>query len=66
MAVRKVIELLAESDKSWEDAVQNAVNEASKTLKGINSVYIQDMSAVVQDNNVVSYRVNAKLTFEVK
>jgi flavin-binding protein dodecin len=65
MAVLKVIELLASSDKSWEDATRIAVKTASKTVKEIRSVYIQDMSAVVKDNKIVEFRVNAKVTFEV-
>ncbi len=65
MAVLKVIELLASSSKSWEDAAQAAVNMASKTVKGIKSVYIQDLSAVVKGDKIAEFRVNAKVTFEV-
>ena len=66
MKVLKVIELLSSSKTSWEDATKNAVKEASKTLKGIKSVYIQDMSATVTDGEIVEFRVNAKITFEIK
>jgi len=65
MSVLKVIELLASSDKSWEDAAKNAVKMASKTVKEIRSVYIKEMSLKVKGNNIVEYRVNAKVTFEV-
>jgi flavin-binding protein dodecin len=65
MAVLKVIELLASSEKSWEDASQNAVKMASKTINGIRSVYVQDMSAVVKGDRIVEFRVNAKVSFEV-
>ena len=65
MSVLKVIELMASSDKGWEDATRNAVKIAGKTLKGIRSVYIQDQSAVVKDNEVVEFRVNLKVTFEI-
>jgi dodecin len=65
MAVLKVIELLASSDKSWEEAAQNAVDMASKTVKGIKSVYIQDLSSVVKGDKIVEFRVNAKVTFEI-
>ena len=65
MAVLKVIEIMASSPKSWEDATNTAVKTAGKTLKGIRSVYIQDMSAVVKNNKITEYRVNAKITFEV-
>ncbi|MFC2101296.1 dodecin family protein [Bacteroidota bacterium] len=60
-----LIEVLASSEKSWEDAVRNAVKSAGKTLKGIRSVNIQNQSAVVKDNKVIEFRVNAKITFEV-
>ncbi|GGW59637.1 hypothetical protein DFQ11_1011080 [Winogradskyella epiphytica] len=66
MAVLKVIEVLANSEKSWEDATRKAVKEASKTVKNIKSVYIKDQSAIVKDNDVTEFRVNLKLTFEVK
>jgi flavin-binding protein dodecin len=65
MSVLKVIEVLASSDKSWEDATKEAVKTAAKTVKEIRSVYIQEMSAVVKKDKVVEYRVNAKITFEV-
>jgi len=66
MSVVKVIEVMAISTKSWEDAAQQAVNEASKTLKNIRSVYIQDHSAVVNKNKIVEYRITAKLSFEIE
>ncbi|HNX78920.1 MAG TPA: dodecin family protein [Prolixibacteraceae bacterium] len=65
MSVLKVIELMASSEKSWEDAVKNAVETAGKTLKGIRSVWIQDQSAVVKDGKIAEFRVNCKITFEV-
>ncbi len=65
MSVLKVIELLASSEKSWEDALKNAVKTASKTVKGIRSVYVQEQSAVVNDNQVVEFRLNVKITFEI-
>jgi flavin-binding protein dodecin len=65
MAVLKVIEIMASSAKSWEDAAGIAVKTAGKTVKGIRSVYVQDMSAVVKNNKITEYRVNAKITFEV-
>ncbi len=65
MSVLKVIELLASSEKSWEDAAQNAVKMAAKTINGIRSVYVQDMSAVVKGEKITEYRVNAKVSFEV-
>jgi dodecin len=66
MAVIKVIELIAQSEKSWEDAVQTAVAEATKTLRDIKNVYIQDMQATVENDRVAQYRVNAKISFLVE
>jgi flavin-binding protein dodecin len=66
MAVLKVIEVLSSSDKSWEDATKKAVAQASKSVKNIKSVYVQDQSAVVKDDEVTEFRVSLKLTFEVK
>ena len=66
MAVLKVIEVLANSDKSWEDATKNALEQASKSVKNIRSVYINEQSASVKDGKIEDYRVNVKITFEVK
>ncbi len=67
MAVNKVIELMSESSKSWEDAAQKAIDKASKSLKGIKSVWVQDFSATVDaKGKLATYRVTCKVTFEVK
>ncbi len=66
MAVVKVVELMAESEKSWEDATQKVVDEASKTIDNIKGVYIKDFTVVVDDQKIKKYRVTAKLSFEVK
>ncbi|WP_299682380.1 dodecin family protein [uncultured Dokdonia sp.] len=66
MAVMKVIEVLSSSKESWEDATQNAVSQASKTVKNIKSVYVAEQSAVVDGDKVTEYRVNLRLTFEIK
>ena len=59
----KVVEVLAESDKSWEDAASNAVAQAGKTLRNIKSIYIENFEATVQENKITRYRINAKITF---
>ena len=64
MAVLKVIEVLAQSEKSWEDAAQQAVQEAAKTVRGIKTIYIQEMEATVDNDRITYYRVNAKISFE--
>ena len=65
MAIMKVIEVLANSEKSWEDATRKAVAEASKSVKNIQSVYVRDQSAVVKDGEVTEFRVSLKITFKV-
>jgi flavin-binding protein dodecin len=65
MGVLKVIEVLSNSNKSWEDATQKAVKHASKTVKNIRSVYVQDQSATINGDTVDEFRVNLKITFEV-
>jgi flavin-binding protein dodecin len=62
-SVLKVIEVLAESDKSWEDAAQRAVSRAGKSLHGIKSIYIKNLEAKVENNKIVQYRINANVTF---
>ncbi len=65
MSVLKVVELLGNSNVSFEDAVQQVINEASKTIKDIKSVYVKDMQVTVKDNKISEYRVNAKVTFGI-
>ncbi len=66
MAVLKVIEVLSSSTVSWEDATKRAVTEAAKSLKNIRSVYVKEQSAQVKNNEVVEFRVNLKITFEIE
>jgi flavin-binding protein dodecin len=65
MSIAKVIEVLAEGE-SIEAAVQSAVTEAAETVRGIRHVYVEGVQAIVQDEKVVKYRVNAKLTFVIE
>ena len=66
MSIHKVIEVLSQSDQSWEDAAQRAVADAARTVNDIRSIYIQEMTGVVEEGRIVRYRVNAKLTFEIR
>ena len=66
MAILKVIEVLAESDKSWEAAAQEAVREASGTLENLRSIYIKEFKALVENNKIVKYRIIGKISFEVR
>ncbi len=61
--VVKVIEVLAQSEKSWEDAAAKAVKAASKSIDNIKSIYIVDTSAKVENGKIVKYRINAKISF---
>jgi dodecin len=64
--VVKVIELMSQSPKSWEDAAQGAVAEAAKTLRNVRSLYIKEFTAEVDDGKVTNYRINAKVTFDLE
>ena len=59
----KVIEVLAESEKSWEDAAQVAIDNASKTVRGIKSIYLKNVEATVENGKIAKYRINAKISF---
>jgi flavin-binding protein dodecin len=59
----KVIEVLAESEKSWEDAAAQAVQRAGRTLNNIRSIYIENFEAKVERNKIVRYRINARISF---
>lgn len=61
----KVVELVGESDKSWEDAVKNAVREASKTIEGITGVEVVNMTADVKDGELYDYKVDVQIAFPV-
>ncbi|MEE9421870.1 MAG: dodecin family protein [Gammaproteobacteria bacterium] len=65
MAMVKVFEIIAESKKSWSDAADNAVKEASKTVRNIKSIYVQEMSGVVEDGKITKYRANVKISFVI-
>jgi dodecin len=65
-AMVKVIEVLAQSEKSWDDAAKVALEEASKSLRGIQSIYVKDMQAIVENDRIVQYRINAKISFTLE
>ncbi|MHA6279441.1 dodecin family protein [Salinimicrobium sp. CAU 1759] len=65
MAVMKVLEIMANSSQSWEEAVKNAVKTAAKSVKNIRSVYVKDQTANVEGDSITDYRVIVKITFEV-
>lgn len=62
----KVIELLSESDQSWEDAAQQAITKAGKTLHGIKSIDIKTFEAKVEGNKIVKYRISLHPAFRTE
>ena len=65
MTVVKIIELVGESPKSWEDAASNAVREATKTLKNVHGADVIGFTAKIKDGKIVQYRANVKIAFTV-
>jgi flavin-binding protein dodecin len=65
MPLLKVIEVMTESEKSWEDAAQSAVTKASETLHNIRSINIENLQATVENGKLVRFRINAKIAFVV-
>lgn len=63
MSMLKVIEVLAQSNKGWEEAAQNAINAAGKSVHGIQSIYIKEMEATVENGRIAQYRINGKISF---
>ncbi|MEM1358300.1 MAG: dodecin family protein [Bacteroidota bacterium] len=63
--VLKVIEVLAESSKSYEEAISNAVESTAKSVRHVRSAYVNEQSVTVKDGKVDKFRVNVKITFEV-
>ena len=65
MAVMKSVQIMSDSSKSFEGAIQNAVDRMSKSVKNIRSAYVQDQSVTIKNNKIDTYRVNLMITFEV-
>ncbi len=68
MSVAKIVEIIGSSNKGWEDAAQNAVNEAMKTLREIRGIEIEDMTATIDQTTgkISQYRTAVKLSFGVE
>jgi hypothetical protein len=65
MSIVKVIELIASSEKGIEDAIQNALTEASKTIRNIDSIYVKDIKVHVKDNKITTYGLICKISFRI-
>ena len=66
MGIVKVIEVIAQSEISFDDAVKQAVAEASKSIRNIDSVYVKDMKCHVNDGKITTYGVICKVSFRVE
>ena len=65
-SIVKIVEVIAQSEKSFDDATQQAVNEVAKTVRGVKSVWIDNFSCTVEGDRITEYRVNAKVSFLVE
>ena len=66
MTVVKIIELVGSSPAGWNEAVQDALEEAAKTVKNIKSIHVKKCTAKVENNKIVEYRAVVKIAFLVK
>ncbi len=63
MNVLKVVELIADSPDGWKDAIEQAVEKASETIRNISSVEVTNLSATVHDGKVTGYKADLQLSF---
>lgn len=63
MTVAKVSEITATSTKSFEDALQQGINRATKTLENVRGAWIQDQEVIVDNGKITEYKVKMKVTF---
>ena len=63
MSVAKVTEVISSSKKGFDDAVAKGIKRANKTLKNVTGAWVQDQKVVVEDGEIVEYRVSMKITF---
>ena len=63
MSVARVTELSATSETGFEDAINQAVTRATKTLRGVEGAWVKDQNVMIQDGNIVGYKVNVEITF---
>jgi flavin-binding protein dodecin len=63
MSVARVTELSATSQTGFEDAINEAVARATKTLRGVEGAWVKDQNVLIEDGNIVGYKVNVEITF---
>jgi flavin-binding protein dodecin len=66
MTVIKIIELIGSSPNGWSEAAQNAIAEASKTIKNIKGLHVKRCTAKIQNNKIIEYNDNVKISFVVE
>jgi dodecin len=66
MSIARVTELSATSETSFEDAVNQAVARATKTLRGVEGAWVKDQNVMIEDGNITGYKVNVEITFELE
>jgi flavin-binding protein dodecin len=65
MSTAKIIELVGSSPDGWDEAVANAVAQASQTLDGISGIEVTNMTATVENNRISLYKATIKLAFRI-
>ena len=63
MSVARVTELSAVSEKGFEDAINQAIARASRTLRGGEGCWVKNMHVMIEDANIVGYKANVAITF---
>ncbi len=66
MAVARVTEIISGSKKSFQDAIENGIERANKTLKNVEGAWVKDQSVILDDGKIKEYRVVLKVTFILK
>ena len=66
MSIARVTELSAISEQGFEDAIQQAVSRATKTLRGVEGAWVKDMNVMIEDGNITGYKVNVEITFQLE
>jgi flavin-binding protein dodecin len=66
MSIARVTELSAISEQGFEDAINQAVARATKTLRGVEGCWVKDMNVMIENGNIVGYKVNVEITFQLE
>ena len=66
MSIARVTELSAVSERGFEDAIDQAVARATKTLRGVQGAWVKDMNVMIEDGNITGYKINVEITFELE